>query len=85
MKNELMKCSQYLVGCDADNASDEEFAEFFALMNKIHTEDEKASDVSEKDMKNFNIDDFTNWLNTCLHEIVDENSDCCKSAWWKQN
>lgn len=83
MDYDYMEFAEWLVNLDSEGAEDETFAEFFVALYKIWNA-ELGEPVTKEDMKTFPIDEFTNWLNACLHEIIDEHSDCCKSAWWKK-
>lgn len=75
---------EWLLNIDSDGAGDEDFAVFFVLLYKAW-KIKYADPVTEYDMRSFPIDEFTNWLNRSLHEIIDEDSECCPFAWWKKH
>lgn len=83
MDYDYMEFAEWLVNLNSEGAGDETFAEFFVALYKIWNE-KRAKSVMKDDMKMFPIDEFTSWLNGCLHEIIDKDSNLCKSAWWKQ-
>ena len=65
------------------NYSDEHFAEFFVLLDKMLRE--RTADVSvpdADDMNNFITADFARRLSVILEEIIHDN-DCNDGAWWK--
>lgn len=64
-----------------NSCTDEEFAETMVSLWKRH----KGGDNSLKvdDMKNFDVEAFTNWLKGCLKEIL-FSKEICSSAWWKR-
>ena len=74
-----MKFAEWLVV----GATDEEFAEFFVRMYKVWKGATKSPGLNYLEMRNAPIDEITNWINKCLHEII-ESEDECASAWWKQ-
>ena len=82
--------AKLLLNEDGVGFSDEQFAEMFVYFEKMRDLRTTADDVvktalTSEDMLQFDIDAFTNELNTMLHEIIDVDSECDEGAWWKQN
>lgn len=81
---DIMKFAEWLANVNCGGANDETFAEFFVYTYKTWKSGGSTEPVTKDDMKNFSVNEFTEWLGACLHEIIDKDSDCCESAWWKQ-
>lgn len=88
---------EWLLNMDDDGAEDEDFAGFFVWLYKTWMwKTEYADPITEYDtrsfpineftnwMKLFPIDEFTSWLDESLN-IIDDDSECCPSAWWKRH
>lgn len=73
--------AEWLINEDGNGATDEEFAETFAYMQRIFGEN-KEDIKTPKDMMNIDTEELANWVKRCLDEIIFD-SECNKSAWWK--
>lgn len=79
----VREIAAWLANVDSNGCTDEEFAEVFVLMYKMWHSEDPNTDLEKEDMLNFNEFEFTDWLRSCLGEII--NSDeVDQSAWWKQ-
>lgn len=79
----VREIAQWLANIDSNGCSDEEFAETFVLMFKIWKTQNNDYELDKKDMKEFDIDKFLEWLRICLGEII-QSEEIDVSAWWKQ-
>lgn len=68
------------------NATDEEFAEVFAYLNRFYKAKWLITDDNplKQDEMDFNIDDLCEWISKSLDEII-FNEEIDSSAWWKDD
>lgn len=68
----------------AEDASDEEFAEFLILAYKIWNSGDRNTTLTKEDMQNADIEAITSTLKNILDEIIfsDEMDTSC---WWKES
>jgi len=78
----------WLANKDGKGLSDEEFAEAFVFFYKMHKSDAntmpESIELTADDIVNFPINSFLNDIKQMLCEIIDPDSECDRSAWWKQ-
>lgn len=79
----VKEIAAWLANVDSNGCTDEEFAEVFVLMFKMWRSEDPNTDLEKEDMLNFNEFEFTDWLRSCLGEIIDSD-EVDQSAWWKQ-
>lgn len=79
----VREIAAWLANVDSNGCTDEEFAEVFVLMYKMWRSTDPNADLEKEDMLNFNEFEFTDWLRSCLGEIIDSD-EVDQSAWWKQ-
>lgn len=79
----VREIAAWLANVDSNGCTDEEFAEVFVLMYKMWRSEDPNTDLEKEDMLNFNEFEFTDWLKSCLGEIIDSD-EIDQSAWWKQ-
>lgn len=61
--------------------TDEEFAEAMVFLWRYHNHMEDR-ELTEEDMKDFDVGTFTDWIRDCLNEIL-FSDEICSLAWWK--
>lgn len=79
----VKEIAAWLANVDSNGCTDEEFAEVFVLMYKMWHSGDPNADLEKEDMLNFNEFEFTDWLRSCLGEIIDSD-EVDQSAWWKK-
>ena len=73
----------WLANIDGNGATDEAFAEFFVLYNKIKKTEDPNVDLTKDDMTNADVAQIVKDIENPLNEIIfSEEVDI--SAWWKQ-
>lgn len=69
-----------------EEATDEEFAEVFGYLDLMRNGRKiNCDDLTKETMSNIDINGITEWINTCLWEIIPKDTDIDESAWWKKN
>ena len=80
---DIREMAVWLANLDGNGATDEEFAEFFVLYNKIYRTGNPYATLEKEDMVNADVDSIMKSIKDPVDEIIfSEEVDI--SAWWKQ-
>lgn len=80
---DIREMAVWLANIDGKGATDEEFAEFFVLYNKIVKTENPDVELTKEDMVNADVNGIMKSIKDPVDEIIfSEEVDI--SAWWKQ-
>ena len=66
------------------HANDESFAEALVYWYKLFNNDGECEYPDKVDMLTVGRGEIGETIKTILDEVIDPESDCCESAWWKE-
>lgn len=82
--NNNQKLTPIQVAAFLENCTDEEFAEVFVAYDKMRKKP-SVEHLTKEDMLNFDIQEITTLIGTCLKEIIPKDSEMDTGAWWKRD
>lgn len=80
---DIREMAVWLANIDGKGATDEEFAEFFVLYNKIVKTENPSVELTKEDMVNADVVSIVNSILNPVDEII-FSEEVVTSAWWKQ-
>ena len=79
----IREMAVWLANLDGNGATDEEFAEFFVLYNKIIRTENPDVEITKEDMVFADVNSIMNLIWNPVDEII-SSEEVDASAWWKQ-